>query len=56
MAYLASGAQKAYLKRLCNEAFSRRIETGINSSHIDAFTAKYASEAIDRVKALLQSN
>ena len=52
-----TGAQEAYLRRLLNEAFARRIETGLNldSHHLNNLSMTYASQAISAVKERLSA-
>ncbi len=52
---LATGPQVAYLRRLLDQAFARRVThgTGLDRNHLDRVSLVEASAAITKIKALL---
>lgn len=53
MGYRATEAQLAYLRRLLDQAFARRIASCFDRHHLDRVTKEQASTEITRLKMLL---
>jgi hypothetical protein len=57
MAFLATHAQRAYLRRLLDEAFAHRVESaGFDRHHLDRITSAQAAAEIRRLLKIKDAN